>query len=157
MKGIEPTLLKDMLAAVQQDYDYIVIDTPPALGNLLQLSLMASDYVIIPTEARPLSLRGMDALQATIEDVQGLNRALKVLGILLIKYTERTVLNRQIKDILKDKAEQLNTTVFKTYIREGIAVPESQTMQINLVDYAPRSNPCIDYIAFTDEVISRIK
>lgn len=157
MGDIEPTLLKNLLAAVQTEYDFIIIDTPPALGNLLMISLMASDYVIIPTEPRPLSLRGMDALQATIEAVQASNRALKVLGILLIKYNERTVLNRQLREILDDRAEQMNTTVFKTFIREGIAVPEAQTMCTSLIEYAPKSNPCIDYETFVKELLRRIK
>lgn len=156
IEDIEPTLLKNTLAAVQTDYDFIIIDTPPALGNLLKISLMASDYVIIPTEPRPLSIRGMDALQATIEAVQGSNKALKVLGILLIKYNERTVLNRQLREILDDRAEQMNTTVFDTFIREGIAVPEAQTMCMSLIEYAPKSNPCVDYETFVDEVLKTI-
>lgn len=157
MDDIEPTLLKNILAAVQHDYDYIVIDTPPALGNLLQVSLMASDYVIIPAEPRPLSLKGLDALQATIEAVQAQNRALKVLGILLVRYNDRTVLNRQIREFLTDKAEQMGAAVFHTFIREGIAVPEAQAMQSSLIEYAPRSNPCIDYITFTNEILERIR
>ena len=120
------------------------------------ISLMASDYVIIPTEARPLSLRGMDALQDTIEAVKSSNKALKVLGILLIKHHERAVLNRQIKELLHDRAEQMNTVVFNTFIREGIAVPESQTMCMNLNEYAPKSNPCIDYESFVTELLSMI-
>lgn len=154
---LEPTLLKNLLAAVQPAYDFIIIDTPPALGNLLMISLMASDYVIIPTEPRPLSLRGMDALQATIEAVQASNKALKVLGILLIKYNERTVLNRQLKEILDDRAAQMNTTTFQTFIREGIAVPEAQAMCMSLIEYAPKSNPCLDYEAFVDEMLSKIE
>lgn len=156
LEEVEPTLLKDILAAVQDKYDYIVIDTPPALGNLLMISLRASDYVIIPTEPRPLSLKGLDALEPTIKTVQAKNKALKVLGVLLVKYNERTVLNRQIKEILEERTKSMNTQVFKTFIREGIAVPEAQALQMNLIEYAPKSNPCIDYESFTKEVIKRI-
>jgi chromosome partitioning protein len=154
---IKPTLLKTILAAVQSRYDFIIIDTPPALGNLLKISLMASDYVIIPTEPRPLSLRGMDALQATIETVQASNRALKVLGILLIKFNERTVLNRQLREVLDDRADQMNTTVFDTFIREGIAVPEAQAMCMSLIEYAPKSNPCVDYETFVNEFLNKLE
>lgn len=156
MEDVNHAILKNILAEVQKDYDFIIIDTPPALGNLLIVSLMASDYVIIPTEPRPLSIRGMDALQSTIEAVQDENRALKVLGILLIKYNARTVLNRQIRDILTDRAKSMNTVVFDTFIREGISVPEAQTMCVNLNEYAPKSNPCIDYETFTDELLRMI-
>lgn len=156
LEDIDLTLLKSTLEQVQDKYDYIIIDTPPALGNLLESSLRASDYVLITTDPRSLALRGMDALQVTIEDAQSSNRALKVLGILLVKYHDRTILNRQMRDVLEKRAELMHTVVFDAYIREGIAVPESQAMQMNLIDYAPKSNPSIDYKAFTEEVIKRV-
>lgn len=153
---VDINLLKDTLSVVQDNYDYIIIDTPPALGNLLECSLMASNYVIISTDPRPFAVRGLDALKRTIEAVQASNKALKVLGILLVRYNERTVLNRQLKEILDDRASQMNTTVFTTFIRECIAVPEAQAMCMSLIDYAPKSNPFIDYKSFTEEVIERI-
>lgn len=156
-EDLESTILKTILSTLQSEYDYIIIDTPPALGNLLLISLIASDYVIIPTDPRSLALRGMDALQATIEAVQASNRRLKVLGILLIKYHERTILNRQMREVLEERAELMDTIVFKTQIREGIAVPESQAMQMSLVEYAPKSNPCIDYESFVDEMLGNIE
>ncbi len=157
MEDVESTLLKDILAAVKKNYDYIIIDTPPALGNLLKNSLMASDYVIIPTETRKLSLKGIDDLMPTIKAVQAQNRRLKVLGILLVKYDDRAVLNRQIKDLLIDKAKEYKTVVFDTVIRNGIAVAEAQTMEQPLLEYAPKSNPCVDYINFTKEVLRRLE
>lgn len=153
---LNPNLLKNHMAAVENDYDYMIIDTPPLLGNILKQCLMASDYVIIPVEPRPFALNGLDNLRATIEAVQELNNNLKVLGILLIKYNNRTILNRQIADILSERAKALKTTVFKTTIREGIAVPEAQINAQSLVEYAPNSNPCIDYKGFTAEVLKRI-
>lgn len=157
MEDVESTLLKDTLAAVKKNYDYIIIDTPPALGNLLKNSLMASDFVIIPTETRKLSLKGIDDLMPTIKAVQAENKRLKVLGILLVKYDDRAVLNRQIKDLLIDKAKAYKTVVFDTVIRNGIAVAEAQTMEQPLLEYAPKSNPCVDYINFTEEVLKRLE
>ena len=157
MEDVESTLLKDTLAAVKKNYDYIIIDTPPALGNLLKNSLMASDYVIIPTETRKLSLKGIDDLMPTIKAVQAENKRLKVLGILLVKYDDRAVLNRQIKDLLIDKAKAYKTVVFDTVIRNSIAVAEAQTMEQPLLEYAPKSNPCVDYINFTEEVLKRLE
>lgn len=154
---VEPGLLKSVINPILNNYDYIIIDTPPALGNLSYNSLVASDYVIIPTEPRPFALQGLSALNKTIQNVQNChNSALKVLGILLIKYNNRTVLNRDIKDMIEDYANNMNTTVFKTSIREGIAVAEAQTVREPLIDYAKKSNPNIDYMAFTKEVIKRI-
>ena len=156
-EDIENTLLKNTISALQSEYDYIIIDTPPLLGNILKQCLMASDYIIIPIEPRPFALDGLDNLQDTIEAVQSVNTKLRVLGILLIKYHSRTILNRQISDSLNDRARLLGTTVFKTTIREGIAVPEAQTIGQSLIEYAPKSKPCIDYIDFTMEIIKMME
>ena len=154
---IEPTLLKDAIKPIKDKYDFIIIDTPPALGNLSVNALVASDYVIIPVEPRPFALQGLGALHNTLQIVQNsLNPALKVLGILLIKYSNRTVLNRDIKDMIADYAQQIGTIIFDTSIREGIAVPEAQTMRKPLIDYAKSSKPNIDYKAFATEVLKKI-
>ena len=148
------SMLKSLLKSIQNQYDFIIIDTPPALGNLLQLSLCASDYVVIPCEPRPFALNRIDSFYETIV---ASNKDLKVLGILLVKYNERSVLNKQIKITLETKARLMNTKVFNTYIREGIAVGESQTMQQPLMEYAPKSKPCTDYMEFAKEVVKRVR
>ena len=154
---VETTLLKTVLEPIKSNYDFIIIDTPPALGNLSFNSLVASEYVIIPTEPRPFALQGLGALHNTIESVKNsLNPNLKVLGILLVKYHNRTVLNRDIKQMIEDYAKKMNTTVFNATIREGIAVPEAQIMRQPLIDYAKSSNPNIDYKAFTTELLQKI-
>ena len=154
---VDPTLLKNVIAPLKSKYDFIIIDTPPALGNLSVNALVASDYVIIPTEPRPFALQGLGRLHSTIESVRnGYNSNLKVLGILLIKYHNRTVLNRDIKDMIEDYAKQMNTIVFNATIREGIAVAEAQTVRQPLIDYAKNSNPNIDYKGFTSEVLKML-
>lgn len=156
-ENVEPTLLKNALEPIKGNYDFIIIDTPPALGNLSFNSLVASDYVLIPTEPRPFALQGLGKLHDTIESVRNsLNPSLKVLGILLIKYSNRTVLNRDIKTMIEDYAKQMNTIVFHTSIREGIAVAEAQTVRESLIDYAKSSKPNIDYKAFATELLKKI-
>lgn len=154
---VESTLLKNTLAAVQKDYDFIVIDTPPALGNLLKNSLIASDYVLIPTDARPLSIKGLDALEPTLDAVRAVSRHFKTLGVVLVKYNERTVLNRQIRELLTERVKDMDTILLNSRIREGVAVAEAQAMQTSLIDYAPKSNPCTDYINLADEILQRIE
>lgn len=156
-ENVEPALLRNALEPVKASYDYIIIDTPPALGNLSFNSLVASDYVVIPTEPRPFALQGLGKLHDTIESARrGLNPSLKVAGILLVKYSNRTVLNRDIKTMIEDYAKQMNTIVFNSTIREGIAVAEAQTVREPLIDYSKNSNPNIDYKAFTAELLHRI-
>lgn len=157
MAEVEATLLKNAISPIVGRYDFVVIDTPPALGNLSFNSLVASDYVVIPSEPRAYCLQGLGKLYNTIQNVQkGHNSKLKVLGILLIKYSNRTVLNRDIKDMIEDYAKQMNTIVFNTTIREGIAVAEAQTVREPLIDYAKNSKPNIDYKAFTTELLQMI-
>ena len=155
-ENVEPELLKNVLEPIKEKYDFIIIDTPPALGNLSFNALVASDFVVIPTEARPFSLQGLDKLNDTIQTIrQKLNPALKIAGILLVKYHNRTVLNRDIRSMVEEYAVKMQTTIFNTTIREGIAVPESQTVRIPLIDYAKNSNPNIDYKAFITELLQK--
>ena len=155
---IDPTLLKAILANINDRYDYIIIDTPPALGNLSVMAMSASNYVIIPLDPRPFAMTGLGSLYDTIGMIQQrLNPGLKVLGLLLIKYNNRTILNRDIKEMIIDFAEKMNTTVFESTIREGVVVPEAQMMRQPLIDYAKNSKPNIDYKAFTTEVIKMIE
>lgn len=154
---VEPTILKNVLEPIKSNYDFIIIDTPPALGNLSFNALVASNYVVIPAEPRPFALQGLGRLNDTIQTIQkALNPSLKVLGILLIKYSNRTVLNRDTKTMIEEYAKQMNTIVFKTSIREGIAVAEAQTVREPLIDYAKNSKPNIDYKAFTAELLQKI-
>lgn len=154
---IEPTLVKDAIKEIKNNYDFIIMDTPPQLGNLSFNALVASNYVIIPAEPRPAAFRGIQRLNNTIKTIQNhLNPSLKVLGILLIKYSNRTILNRDIKAMIEDYAKEMNTTVFTNTIREGIAVAEAQTVREPLIDYAKNSKPNIDYKGFTTELLQKI-
>lgn len=156
-EDIEPTLFKDAIKPILANYDFVIVDTPPALGHLSFNALVASDYIIIPSEPRPAALRGIQRLHTTIKTIQNsLNSNLKILGILLIKYSNRTILNRDIGHMIEDYAEQMNTTIFNATIREGVALAEAQTMRTPLIDYAKSSKPNIDYKAFTTEVLQRI-
>ena len=155
---VEPTLLlKTTIAPMQESYDYIIVDTPPALGRLSYNSITASDYIVIPCEPSIYARTGLSALYKTIQNVQEhYNKNLAVLGILLIKYNNRTVLNRDIKEMIEEFAEQMNTIVFNTSIRESVTVREAQTVRQPLIDYSRKSKPNQDYMAFTEEVLQMI-
>lgn len=156
-ENVEPVLLKNALEPVKNSYDFIIIDTPPALGNLSFNSLVASSHVIIPAEPRPYALQGLGKLYDTIESVRnGLNPELQIAGILLVRYSSRTVLNRDLKAMIEEYAGQIHTTVFSASIVEGIAVAEAQTVRRPLIDYAANSKPALDYKAFTDELLQKI-
>ena len=145
--------LQAALEPLQDDYDVVVIDTPPTLGTLLVNALTASDEVIIPMNADILSLQGLYQLAETINQVKSFcNKGLKVTGILLTRYSGRTVLARDIKETIEAKCAELGIPLLNTAIRDGVAVREAQTTQESLFAYAPNSNPAKDYLQLFDEI-----
>ena len=145
--------LQAALEPLQDDYDVVVIDTPPTLGTLLVNALTASDEVIIPMNADILSLQGLYQLAETINQVKSFcNKGLKVTGILLTRYSGRTVLARDIKETIEAKCAELEIPLLNTVIRDGVAVREAQTTQESLFAYAPNSNPAKDYLQLFDEI-----
>ena len=145
--------LQAALEPLQDDYDVVVIDTPPTLGTLLVNALTASDEVIIPMNADILSLQGLYQLAETINQVKSFcNKGLKVTGILLTRYSGRTVLARDIKETIEAKCAELGIPLLNTVIRDGVAVREAQTTQESLFAYAPNSNPAKDYLQLFDEI-----
>lgn len=155
--NVPGNLLKGRISPYIDQYDFIIIDTPPALGNIMKNALIASDYIIIPIEASPYSLQGIDALVDTIQSVRrSENKSLRILGILLVRYHNRSIINRDLKANVIQYAEEIGTEVFETFIRESVVVKESQACRKDLIDYAPKSNPAIDYQKLTQEILRRI-
>jgi chromosome partitioning protein len=151
-------MLKNLLSTVAGYYDYIIIDTPPALNILTVNAYAAADYLIIPMVPEILSLLGVSQIKETINTVRAtVNPNLVVLGILLNKYNTRTLLSREVKDMAQNIASQIGTRVFDTYIRSSVSVAEAPAQGENLLDYAPRSNPAIDYKNLVSEVVELIR
>ena len=146
--------LREALEGVKAAYDYIIIDTPPALGILTINALTACDSVIIPAQADIYSLQGVEQLAETMKPVKKYcNPALTVGGILLTRYSPRSVLSREVAELAGQLAGKLGTKLFKTTIREAIAVKEAQISQQSLYTYAPKANVIEDYNRFIDELI----
>ncbi len=151
--------LKEVIENVKENYDFIIIDTPPSLSSLTVNSLTASSDVIIPVQADMFSIQGISQLWETIQPIrQYCNPNLNILGILLTKYSNRSVLNREIEETFRnDIAQQLGTKLYNTTIREGVAIREAQFTRQNIFEYAPTSNVALDYKAFINEVLEDIK
>jgi len=149
-------LLKEALNMVKDKYDYIFIDTPPALSILTVNAFAASDYIVIPMIADIFSLQGIAQLSETIERVRKYcNPNLKVEGIVLTKYNKRTVLSREIRGTAELIAEQLNTCLFKSTIRSSVAIMEAQTNQQDIYKYSPKNSATLDYMDLVNELIER--
>lgn len=146
-------LLKAALSKVADNYDYILIDTPPALNILTVNAYVASDSLIIPMAPEVLSLLGVSQIKETIESVRSYyNSRLQVLGILLNRYNGRLNLSREMLELAQEIARQLNTRVFDSKIRSSVSVAEAPAHGQSINDYAPRSKPALDFAALCEEI-----
>lgn len=147
-------MLAECLSRIEASYDYCIIDTPPTLGILTVNALTASNDVIVPMTADVYSIQGLAQLNALILNVRKYcNRSLRIAGLLLTKYNDRQNVSRALHDQIETAAKQLNTKVFKTPIRESVAVRESQLMQTDMFREAPKANATVDYLDFIEELI----
>lgn len=148
--------LKEALEKISKNYDFCIIDTPPALGILTINALTASDGVIIPAQADIYSLQGIENLEETIKAVKKYcNPNLKIEGILLTRYNPRTILSREVSEMAEKLAKKLETKLFKAKIRDAVAVKEAQISQESLFEYAPKSNVTKDYESFINEFLGK--
>lgn len=147
--------LKEAIEPIKSKYDYIIIDTPPALGILTVNALTACTGVIIPAQADIYSLQGIGQLNSTLEAVRKYcNDSFTLKGIVLTRFNKRAVLSRDVADLLEETAKTLNTKLYKTHIREAVAIKEAQIQKACLFTYAPKSNASIDYMNLVEEVIN---
>lgn len=146
--------LREQLESIEKKYDYILIDTAPALGVLVVNALTASDRVIIPVQAEVHSLNGVALISETIDTVRRYtNRDLAINGLLITRYNNRSILARDMADNLSEQARSLGTKVYQTRVRECVALKESQAVQQDIFTYAPGSNGAKDYNAVVEEFL----
>lgn len=146
--------LKEALELIDGLYDYCLIDTPPALGILTVNALTACSGVIIPSQADIYSLQGIGQLNNSIQTVKRYcNPHLYIMGIVLTRYSQRSVISREVTELLEQTAEQLNTKLFNSKIRECTALKEAQAVKKSIFSYAPKSNATADYTELVNEII----
>lgn len=145
--------LKRRLEPLLPLYDYIILDTPPNLGILLQNALIAADGVIVPVTCGRYALQGMGRFIDTVNDIKSQpNPDLEVLGLLLVRYSERTVLAREVVSGLPDLTAKLGTGVFDTKIRRTEEVEKAQAQRVPLQRYSPEATAALDYDMLIDEL-----
>ena len=150
-------LLKNELTSLARRYDFIVIDTPPALNLLTVNAYVAANQLIIPMAPEILSLLGVAQIKETIETVrQYYNSNLKVTGILLNRFNARLNLNKEVLDMSQQIAQQLETKVFQSKIRQSVLVAEAPAHGQSVVSYAPHCKPAQDFSALVDEILAQI-
>jgi chromosome partitioning protein len=145
--------LRDLLEPLREQFDFILIDTPPSLGLLTLNALVAADAVLIPLNCEYFALEGLADLVATLRRVRAsLNPALDIAGVLMTMYDERTNLGQQVaKDIREFFQDRVYTTVIPRNVRLGEA--PSHGMPAILYDVKSRGSEA--YLALAKEVLAR--
>lgn len=149
-------LLKEALEPLQPLYDYILIDTPPALSILTVNAFTVSNSIIVPMLSDIFSLQGIAQLNDTVQRVKRYcNPNLTFAGILLTHCNPRTLLAAEIRGTAEMISEELQIPIFDTFIRSSVAVSESQSLQRSLFEYSPRNVAAQDYLALVNEIIQQ--
>ena len=147
------SILKNLIAEVKDEFDYVFIDCPPSLGLLTINALSAANGLLIPIQCEYYALEGLSQLIHTVNLVrERLNPTLDIEGIVFTMYDARTNLSMQVVENVKD---HLNQKVYKTMIPRNIRLAEAPSygMPINLYD--AKSAGAESYMALADEVIKR--
>jgi chromosome partitioning protein len=144
--------LRNALSTVKEKYRYILIDCPPALDLLTLNALVASDSVLVPIQCEFFALEGISQLMDTIDRLKdAFNPRLKVEGVLLTMYDDRTNLTRQVESDLR---EFFSDEVFKTVIPRSVRLAEAPSFGKTILAYDPRSRGAEAYIQLAKEILA---
>ncbi len=145
--------LKHLLAPLGDEFDFIIIDSPPSLGLLTLNALVAADRVLIPLHCEYFALEGLADLVATMRRVRAsLNPSLDIEGVLLTMNDERTNLGQQVS---RDVREFFKDKVYRTVIPRNVRLAEAPSHGLPAVTYDARSRGAEAYFAFAKEVLER--
>ena len=146
------TKLATALRPVADDYDFILLDTPPSLGLLTINCLTCADHALIPIQCEYYALEGLAQLTHTIDLVtRHLNPSLTILGVLLTMYDARTKLAQQVADEIR---RHFGNQVFHSIIPRSVRLSEAPSYGEPVLSYAPDSRGAIAYLELAKEVIS---
>jgi chromosome partitioning protein len=146
--------LKQALAAVEADYDFVLIDCPPSLSMLTLNGLCAAHGVIVPMQCEYFALEGLSDLVNTIKQVHAnLNRDLKIIGLLRVMFDPRITLQQQVADQLKD---HFGDKVFDTVIPRNVRLAEAPSYGLPGVVFDPSAKGSKAFLDFAREMVARI-
>lgn len=146
--------LKETVSELAQQYDYVIVDTPPSLGILTVNAFTFADRVLVPTTAGIFAATGINQLNETIKSVKKYcNPNVEIMGILFTRFNPRANISKQIKELTQQLGEYLSVPIYQTYIRNCIAVEESQASHMDIFHYADKSTVSEDYRKFLEEFL----
>ena len=136
--------LQKALEPIKDNYDLIIIDTPPTAGELLYNALQAATGAVIPLQADSYNIQSLYQTIDTARQIQASNHRLQI-GFIITDYDTRTKMSKQVQHILINKGTEAGAQYLGT-IRHGVAIGEAALFRESLYKHAPRSNPARDYI-----------
>ena len=146
-------LLRQALAKVKDDYDFILIDCSPSLGLITVNSIVAADSVMIPVQCEFFALEGLSKLLNTIKIVQGrLNPELEIEGMILTMYDTRLRLANSVVEEVKTHFQEL---VFDTVIHRNTTLSEASSHGKTIIMYDAASKGSINYLNFAREILQK--
>ena len=150
-----PFKLKDALAPIHRDYDFIIVDTPPALGILTVNAMVAATHLLVPIQAAYFAIEGTDDLLETYERIRARpNPGLKVLGVLITLFDKRTNISRDTHEQIRSV---FGSVLFRTRISKNVRLEESPAYKETILTYAPKSPGALEYRKLALEVIQRVE
>ena len=146
-------ILKNEIDKIKDNYDFIIIDCPPALSMLTINAMTTADSVIVPIQCEYYALEGLSQLIHTIELVkERLNPNLEIEGVVFTMYDARTNLSLQVVENVKDNLEQ---NIYKTIIPRNIRLAEAPSYGLPINLYDPKSTGAESYMMLAEEVINK--
>ena len=147
------SILKNLVEAVRDEFDYVFIDCPPSLGLLTINALSAADGLLIPIQCEYYALEGVTKLLESMKMVKGsLNKELDVYGVVMTMYDKRTTLSNQV---VEEVRKYFGSTIFKTLIPRSVKVSEAPSHGLPIAQYAVMNKGAIAYRNLAREVIRR--
>ena len=146
-------ILRDGLGEAEAEFDYVLIDCPPALSLLTINALSAARSVIVPLQCEFFALEGLSQLLQTVEMAKtSINPALAIDGVMLTMYDRRNRLSAQVAE---DVRKHLGRAVFDTIIPRNVRIAEAPSFGQPVVNYAPNSKGSKAYLALADELLKK--
>lgn len=149
------TKLKNAFDKINDDYDFIVMDTHPARNKLLQLVLIATDYVIIPTFEDEGSIDGIRAVFADVNEYKGLYSSAEVMGIIFCRY-EKSSVHEYAEEQINEILEKEKSDAFFLKVRKAVASSEAKAERQSMQLGKKNSNPAMDYRFIADRIIDKV-
>jgi len=145
--------LRDSLSSLQKEYDVILLDCPPSLGHLTVIALTAADQILVPLQCEYYALEGVSELVATVGRIQAnLNPSLRIGGILLTMFDERTNLSR---DVAEEIRRHFEDRVFESIVPRNIRLAEAPSHGLPILHYDIKSRGAEAYLALAQEFLER--